>query len=842
MAARRNRPHIHVPARPLVEAYQKPGTPRSPRPQAHPEGAEHGEELARRLRAAIKQAARQHASSPIKIEGAAPGFYVEMSSRRGIPLDTATLRHAGRGIELIATRELPGTDEAKNLQQVATVFIPKGKEDHFETRFEKYSEPPVATQADKPARRKHANMIDRIESVRLADLKALWTDDITLFPEENDAVWWEVWLRDDGGQEYERFWEFCETVDATLGEVRVSFADRVVVPVYARAAQLAIAMDVLGDLAELRQPHLLAAAVAELPPADQGTLTRSLLDRLDPPHDDAPAVCILDTGVNRGHPLLSGSLRADDCHAYEPGWGHHDDHGHGTAMAGLALFGDLSVALTGTAPVRLEHRLESVKIVSRGNPKPMTQWGPVTAEGTSRPEAVAPHRPRCFSLQVTGNPCPDGRPTLWSATMDAVAIGRPVDSAELGLLHVGDADPERRRLLVVSAGNIQDPAADHIPLCDLSPTMDPAHAWNVLTVGSYTEKVDISSAKHRHLTAISKRGELSPSSSTSVSVPVVWPNKPDVVFEGGNMAVDADGTIQYEVADLELITTNHDLPEGLLTTTGETSAATAQVARMAAILMARYPLLWPETIRALIVHSAEWTTAMRSHLAKKPSSKTVRGALLRRYGFGVPDLARASRSANDAITLIVQGHIRPFVEGKLNEIHFHTLPWPAAVLRDLPGVARLKVTLSYFIDPYPARRGWEKQHQYASHGLRFEIKSPEETAIEFQKRLNKLARDEGEKATSKSQGKWFFGRTARDRGSIHSDFTEKTTAAELAEQNVIAVFPVAGSWKEDAKRDRSRAGVPYSLVISIETNEEDVDLWTPVMAEVSVAAVETESG
>ncbi len=43
-----------------------------------------------------------------------------------------------------------------------------------------------------------------------------------------------------------------------------------------------------------------------------------------------------------------------------------------------------------------------------------------------------------------------------------------------------------------------------------------------------------------------------------------------------------------------------------------TSAATAQAARLAAIVQAEYPNLWPETARALIVHSAEWTQAMRS--------------------------------------------------------------------------------------------------------------------------------------------------------------------------------------------------------------------------------------
>lgn len=43
------------------------------------------------------------------------------------------------------------------------------------------------------------------------------------------------------------------------------------------------------------------------------------------------------------------------------------------------------------------------------------------------------------------------------------------------------------------------------------------------------------------------------------------------------------------------------------TITNATSAATAQAAYMAAELMSAYPSLWEESIRALMVHSAQWT-------------------------------------------------------------------------------------------------------------------------------------------------------------------------------------------------------------------------------------------
>ncbi|WP_348952183.1 hypothetical protein [Amycolatopsis melonis] len=57
--------------------------------------------------------------------------------------------------------------------------------------------------------------------------------------------------------------------------------------------------------------------------------------------------------------------------------------------------------------------------------------------------------------------------------------------------------------------------------------------------------------------------------------------------------------------------------------------------------MAEYPALWPETVRALIVHSAEWTPAMKAQFPAN-KKKAPRIALHRRYGMGVPDLARAT--------------------------------------------------------------------------------------------------------------------------------------------------------------------------------------------------------
>ena len=74
-------------------------------------------------------------------------------------------------------------------------------------------------------------------------------------------------------------------------------------------------------------------------------------------------MCHLDTGVNRGHPLLELALRPEEVLSVDPTWQVTDQSGHGTEMAGLAPYGPLTSLLSGSGPIELVHRLESVKIL-----------------------------------------------------------------------------------------------------------------------------------------------------------------------------------------------------------------------------------------------------------------------------------------------------------------------------------------------------------------------------------------------------------------------------------------------------------------------------------------------
>ncbi len=837
MAAPRNRKHLLVPTPPRPEDYRP--HPRKIRPPTYHGPANrkaHADALRDSLTAISEESEAARQATRIVVAGAPSGITVEFESPPGFDLKLQSLENKQKGIELLNVRYV--STDAGDPVQLATVFIPDGALKHFFDRFQQYAE--ETTQKGKP---RHKDLVDRIATLRKASLRALWTDTDDVFPAEDEVSWWEVWLRRHDGAELTRLMNFAEQKGLNVGERRLAFDDRIVVLVQGTAAQLSASLDVLNDFAELRRAKETAAFfVNDLTPVEQANWVDNLRERAVFPDENAPAVCILDTGVTYGHPLLQEILAPEDATTIVPTWGAHDHHGHGTEMAGLSGYGDMVDVLASTEPVPVRHRLESVKILPPHGANPPELYGAITAQAVARPEIQAAQRQRTFLMAVTATDERDrGQPTSWSAAIDALAVGRSFDSTSQGLVYLDDGAAIGPRLFVLSAGNVE-PAnlqKEHLDRSDLEAIHDPAHAWNALTVGAYTEKADIKDASFAGWSPLAAAGDLSPWSTTSVLFQEAWPLKPDVVFEGGNLAVNG-GNIDFPVADLCLLSTHHKPTERSVALSWATSAAAAQVARMAAMISAEYPQLWPESVRGLIVQSARWTKAMRKHI-DGAGGKKARAKLLRRYGYGVPNLHAALRSARDALTLVVQSSIRPFADGKMRELHLHELPWPKSVLMEMGETpVQVRVTLSYFIEPNPGRRGWKTRHRYASHGLRFDMKLPTESADEFHKRLNQKALEEGEGKPTATGGlaDWYIGE-ARNKGSIHSDIWVGT-AADLAERGTIGIYPVSGWWKDQPKRDRSELGARYSLIVTIETEAEDFDIWTPVAQEIGVPELEAE--
>ena len=682
MAAPRNRRHILVADPPQTEAFTTRRSGRAKEFQRPPNRAVHARQLTVALNRAVEQAAvgeRQEAQA----ERARTGILVSFRAPPGVELNLKSLENKRAGIEVRDVILSAGQDE-QAFVETATVFIPQEGVVHFLNKFEQY-----ATEETRHGHPKNRDLVDRISAIYLATLRALWTDAHEDFPADDTPIWWEVWLRRDGaGQEVQRLESFAVHAGVRLGARHLAFDDRTVCLVLATAQQLAASLNVLGDLCELRKAKSASAFFVDLTPAEQALWADDATARLTPSRGDAPAVCLLDTGVTQAHPLIAPGLAVGDATAVNDAWGSDDNGGgaqqagHGTEMAGLALYGDLAPVLASADPVILRHRLESVKILPPIGANAPDLYGAVTAQATALPEIHAPLRRRVFAMAVTA-PADgqQGQPTSWSAAVDALAAGRSFDAVTEGLVYLDQAERNAHRLFVLAAGNIDEAKLnpDHLSISDTEAVHDPAHAWNALTVGAFTEKAAIEDTGYGGWVPVATPGDMSPWSTTGVTLSAKWPNKPDVVFEGGNVATDGQD-FDAGVADLCLVSTFHRPAEKLFVLSNATSAATAQVARMAAIVSAEYPSLWPETLRALVVHSAEWTPVMRAAIdGARARGKQALAALVRRYGFGVPSVPRALRSASDALTIISQSVIHPYANGKTLEMHLHELPWPSSL-------------------------------------------------------------------------------------------------------------------------------------------------------------------
>ena len=508
------------------------------------------------------------------------------------------------------------------------------------------------------------------------------------------------------------------------------------------------------------------------------------------------------------------------------GWPSSDADGHGTSMAGVALYNDLKAAVLSQGPVSVSHHIESVRIFPPSGANEQSMYGVITRDAVSEIEFAQPALNRVFCMAVTDDgSITDGSPTSWSAEVDKLVAA------------VGEED-EDKRLLLVSAGNVDTNEFRAVPYPGTnltSPVESPAQAWNALTIGAYSDDVVTNEVGFEGYAGMAEKGGLCPYSRTSHIWDDMWPIKPEICCDGGNLATD--GFNWLDSLDMSMLSTSNDLPSSYFTSIRATSSATAQASWMAARIMDAHPGIWPETVRALLVHSARWTDTMkRQFLPEYDTTKGPRRDLLRTCGWGVPNIDYALGSLDNRVNLIIQGEIQPFKEdGTCKEMRVHELPWPKEELLGLgEKEVELRVTLSYFIEPNPGERGWTDKFQYQSCGLRFQIIGKNQDYDEFLGFVSKKMRDgETDYARGSASSEWYLGQDNRDVGSIHSDF-KRMSAADLCDARYVAVYPVGGWWKILKSLGKRTEKLRYALVVSIDSEEAEADLYSEIVTKIKI--------
>jgi hypothetical protein len=665
----------------------------------------------------------------------------------------------------------------------------------------------------KTGRPKNEPLVASLEGFRaptLVDLSEGWLRDAEV--EDGRLYWVELWARggvlaDESTRERVRAeveWLANEAHEADrVRRFRATERDVYLVrlpgEILRRVAQLVPEVYRIAEASRpLREFHLIERGAEALEAAE-----------IVAPSEDASTVVVLDTGVAPEHPLLRPALRSDGVSVVVGDPSPIDTDGHGTEIAGVAAYGDLSSAIRDANEFRARVWLFNARLLAANEESDDDrEFWPDRTEAAVLAAEDEEARRRIFNLCISAEHPDPGDRTSWSVGLDLLAFN---DGAG--------------RVFCVAGGNADvGTNPDDYPVQNLSSFIDdPAQALNVITVGATTELVALPDDDlHRDLAPVAPFGGLSPYSRVGITGS---PIKPDVLFEGGNCA--PDGTLpNVGIETLSRLTTSKDHGAGrLFTYSWATSAACSALSGFAGEVWAANPWASPETVRGLIVHSARWTEALRHQF---PDQRD----LLRAAGYGVPSVDAAAYSWRGRPTIVVQDGLRPATPradgGTERPVHFIRLPLPDEELLALgEQEVELAITLSFFAEPNEANR-----RNYAGASLRWDIQRSTETTEDFRQRVNRLERNPDFTGTAAPYA-WEIGTDVRARGTVQSDRC-RLTAASLAGERSIAVFPVLGWW--EGRSERVDSAMSYGLIATVDVGDADVDLYTMVQAAIEVSA------
>lgn len=823
--------HIQIPYEPLrVDA--APGQ-RGRGSHQQVDRREHGRALVNQIRSIEAEldgltATRQQTALPPEVN-----LILELETAPGFTLSASDINNLTAGSEITLLFARPEVTPSNQPVTRVLLHVPFGHLSILGEKFRRFAEETTV----------HSNVpnpwVANLQRIARAAFRSLWTDSQPM-PDGDSPEWWELWVRRSelNWAKYQRF-----SRDLRQKGQRLIFPEHFIVVVQARRSQLENSLELLDTLAEIRLARPCHYELSQLSAEEQHEWIDHAVQRIQLPPENAPAVCLLDTGINRGHNLLQPVLAEADNHSIFPDGDPSDsdpNHGHGTPMAGLAAYGDLHALMLGAGAWPQRHLLEGVKCFDWTLPHEPDNYGAVTQQAVHTPEIAKPNRPRVFTLPITADGNIQGMPSAWSAAIDALAFG----SEEPG---------EPKRLIFISAGNTSPFSNGYVypDANEQSPVEDPAQAWNAVTVGALTHLSEVreTDPESSLLDPIAAEGTLSPHSRTSLTWDPHWPIKPEIVMEGGNLGQHPSLGVERRDS-LDLATTSRLVTSSPIVPFRATSAATALAARLGAEILAEYPGLWPETVRGLVVHSASWNNSMLAGLDPHRSgvSEAVE-RLLRRYGFGEPNVARARACFQNEVTLFRQDQFSPYAghagAATINDCHVHHLRLPSALLQSLADTTcTMKVTLSYFVAPNPSasNRIAGSRYRYAGSPLRFRVRHKDESVDDFISLVSRESEDsddDSQEVESNHDAAWALGPKLRGKsGSLIQDVW-RGPAANLVTMDRIAVFPVKGWWAlrsfpTDSPWHRChRRPIRYCLIVSFETMA-DVPLYTEISNLISV--------
>jgi hypothetical protein len=532
------------------------------------------------------------------------------------------------------------------------------------------------------------------------------------------------------------------------------------------------------------------------------------------PDEDAPAICIIDSGIQEMHPYLAHAIDTQTSNCYVPGSSATDvaDHvragGHGTRVAGAVLYPEGIPVFGESKPVCW---IQNARVLDAGNRLSNALHPPSYLKAIVEEYRLGERGTRLFNHSIAAyQPCRLRNMSAWAASIDWLSWKHDV----LFFQSAGNL-PGRSAKLPARLGVLDHIGSGHSYPGYLSRASSripsPSESLQAITVGS------VGHADHIDLDMSSMAGADRCSAFSTTGLGVWESIKPDVVEYGGDYALDnADPPSLHTPAEIcpELVrSTMHGGPLAARDNVG-TSFAAPKVAAIGAALQSLFPTEPTLLYRALIANSARWP-----EWAERASNKLD---VIRQLGYGIPDQHRATENTPHRITLITAGE--RWVKGK--EAQIYQVPIPAE-LRSPGGEfnVRIDVTLSYVAKPRRTRRSLK---QYLSTWVDWRSSQLGETVESFTNRTirgGNRSLEDGEGTIPwkiREQDDWGeIEGVRRGNGTLQKDWAI-VKSHELPADFCIAVVGHVG-WDKDPD-----AAAKYSLTVSFEAIDQDLPLYSEI--------------
>ncbi|WP_345319010.1 S8 family peptidase [Novipirellula rosea] len=418
---------------------------------------------------------------------------------------------------------------------------------------------------------------------------------------------------------------------------------------------------------------------------------------VNPPPDNAPIVCVIDSGIQESHLYLEPAIRKGDSHCFIDGVSATDvadyvkPSGHGTRVAGAVLYGE-TVPRSGV--IDLTYWIQNARVLNKHCRMPISMLPAAVIRDVVTRFNRGKTPTRIFNHSINSVlACRTRHMSAWATEIDQLCHDRDILVVQsVGNIRYSHPSPNIGIEEHLAAGRTY-PEYLSQPIARIA---NPAQSLQALSVGSVAYESVVAGGWQ------SLASQASEPSAFSRSGHGIWGTiKPEVVEYGGDYLVDGSTpprvnfpTVGASAYPVLLSSTMHGQPAVGQDEVG-TSFTAPKVARIAAELAKLMPNASCLLYRALIVQSAKWPAWA------DPLPKSGQVNVIRRLGYGIPNLSRATQNSQSRATLTTLAD--QFIGAK--QCHVYQIPIPPELRR--PGTdydIRIDVTLSYSATPRRTRR------------------------------------------------------------------------------------------------------------------------------------------